>query len=375
MTLHITDAFDGGNIRVLDASDPQNIRLEIKKDHQSDFYQWFYFRVTGEAGTDLKIVIENAGGAAYTGGWKDYRAVISYDLNDWTRTETSYDGKALTVETKMRRNTLWVAYFAPYTEERHQALISGAQGSGLAKVSVLGETLDGRPLDLITIGDPDSDKPVFWITARQHPGETMAQWWMEGFLERLLDPTDELALKLLDQVTLNIVPNMNPDGSARGHLRTNAVGTNLNREWQTPTLEKSPEVYHVLNKMRETGCALALDVHGDEALPYNFIAGAEGIPRWNDAMAADLAAFKHAYVQSTGGVFQTKYGYPISQPGTANLNICTNALAEEFGCLAMTLEMPFKDDANHPDGMRGWSPAACKHLGANAIEPLLKAVP
>ena len=374
MTLHISSAFDGGNIIVKEASDPQNIRLDIRKDHQSDFYQWFYFRVTGVEGTDLRMVIENAGGAAYTGGWDDYNAVVSYDLNDWVRVPTSYDGERLTIETSMRRNTLWVAYFAPYTEERHMALISGAQGSGLAKVSVLGETLDGRPLDLITIGDIESDKPVFWVTARQHPGETMAEWWMEGFLERLLDPTDEMALKLLDQVSLCIVPNMNPDGSARGHLRTNAAGVNLNREWQNPIMEKSPEVYLVLNKMRETGLQLALDVHGDEALPYNFIAGAEGIPRWDDDMAAELAAFKHAYVQSSGGVFQTKVGYPISKPGTANLTICTNALAQEFGCLAMTLEMPFKDDANHPDARVGWSPAHAKRLGANAIEPLLKAI-
>ena len=33
-----------------------------------------------------------------------------------------------------------------------------------------------------------------------------------------------------------IVPNMNPDGSRRGHLRTNAAGSNLNREWKNPTM-------------------------------------------------------------------------------------------------------------------------------------------
>ena len=374
MKLHITDAFDSGNIRVLDASDPQNVRLEIKADHKSHFYQWFYFRVTGEAGTELSLNIENAGGAAFTKGWEDYNAVVSYDQNDWLRVPSSYDGQTLTITTTMRRNTLWVAYFAPYTEERHQALIGGAQGSRTANVSVLGETLDGRPLDLITIGDPTSDKPVIWVTARQHPGESMAEWWMEGFLERLLDITDQMSLKLLEQATLYIVPNMNPDGSVRGHLRTNAAGTNLNREWETPSLEKSPEVYFVLNKMRETGCKVALDVHGDEAIPYNFIAGAEGIPRWNEDMAAELAAFQHAYVQSTGGVFQTKYGYPKTPPGKANLSICTNALAQEFGCLAMTLEMPFKDDNNHPNKERGWSTMSSKQLGANVIEPLLKAL-
>lgn len=41
---------------------------------------------------------------------------------------------------------------------------------------------------------------------------------------------------------------MNPDGSVRGHLRTNAAGVNLNREWAQPTIENSPEVYLVREK-------------------------------------------------------------------------------------------------------------------------------
>lgn len=38
------------------------------------------------------------------------------------------------------------------------------------------------------------------------------------------------------------VPNMNPDGSYHGHLRTNLLGANLNREWASPTMQYSPEV-------------------------------------------------------------------------------------------------------------------------------------
>lgn len=50
----------------------------------------------------------------------------------------------------------------------------------------------------------------------------MAEHWMEGFLGRLLDPSDALARKLRQLCSFYIVPNMNPDGSIRGHLRTNA---------------------------------------------------------------------------------------------------------------------------------------------------------
>ena len=62
---------------------------------------------------------------------------------------------------------------------------------------------------------------------------------------------DEATEKVLDEYRLHIVPNMNPDGSVSGHLRTNSVGANLNREWATvqgredyeaPTLGRSPEV-------------------------------------------------------------------------------------------------------------------------------------
>ena len=375
MSLNISSGFDSGNIIVKDASDPTNVRLEIAKDHQSDFYMWFHFRVVGEKGQKIRLNIENAGGASYPKGWENYNAVMSQDTMEWRRVTTSFDGQTLTIETELPADAVYIAYFAPYSSERHQMLVAGASNYEQSRVSVLGQTLDGRDLDLITIGTPGPDKKTIWVTARQHPGETMAEWWMEGFLERMLDPISAISKDLLSRAVFYIVPNMNPDGSARGHLRTNAVGVNLNREWHAPTIEKSPEVYLVLQKMIETGCDLALDVHGDEAMPYNFIAGTEGIPSWSARLAGLLESFKSSYVKSSDGAFQTQYGYPVNAPGKANLTICSNALAERFDCLAMTLEMPFKDDANHPDADYGWSPARAKKLGADVLSPLLATIP
>lgn len=375
MSLHISSAFDGGNIVVKDANDPQDIRLEIAKDHQSDFYQWYYFRVTGAPGQALRLVIENAGDAAYPKGFENYQSVVSHDLENWVRVPTAFDGKTLTIDAETGAGSVYVAYFAPYPMGRHRKLIAHAGALAEAEISVLGQTLDGRDMDLITIGAPSDAKRNLWITARQHPGETMAEWWMEGFLERLGDATDPAVNKLRERAVLYLVPNMCPDGSARGHLRTNAAGVNLNREWEAPSLEKSPEVYLVLEKMKQTGLDFALDVHGDEALPYNFIAGTEGIPDWTNRLADLQATFKDTYVQSSNGEFQTKYGYPVNQPGKANMTICSNALAQRFDALAMTLEMPFKDNADHPDATRGWSPERAKQLGRDAVEPILAVLP
>jgi murein tripeptide amidase MpaA len=57
---------------------------------------------------------------------------------------------------------------------------------------------------------------MVWFIGRQHPGETMAEWWMQGLLARLTDPTDALAVKLRALATFHLIPNMNPDGSVKG---------------------------------------------------------------------------------------------------------------------------------------------------------------
>lgn len=49
-----------------------------------------------------------------------------------------------------------------------------------------------------------------WAIARQHPGETMAEWFMEGYIERLLDESDPVARAIRRDATFYCVPNMNP---------------------------------------------------------------------------------------------------------------------------------------------------------------------
>ena len=59
----------------------------------------------------------------------------------------------------------------------------------------LGTTLDGRDLNVVVIGDPAAEKKI-WVIARQHPGETMAEWFAEGMIDALLDAANPIARKL-----------------------------------------------------------------------------------------------------------------------------------------------------------------------------------
>lgn len=370
MHLSVSSAFDSGNIALVDQPDANSLRLRINRDAGGEFFQWFYFRVSGARNKAVTLKIVGLEESAYPGGWPQYRARISEDRVVWTQADTGYDkaedGGTLTIKVTPAFDAFWVAYFAPYPMERHHDLLARIGSRPGVQVHVLGNSLEGQPIDCLKIGNGPR---VCWMHARQHPGESMAEWWMEGALEELTDPASVTARLLRDKATLYLVPNMNPDGSCRGYLRTNAAGANLNREWASPTAERSPEVLHVLEMMKQTGVDFALDVHGDEALPHNFIAGFDGIPSVTEKQLQLLGRYKERL--STHAVeFQTKVGYPAAPAGRANLAMATNQIAERFGCLAATLEMPFKDCDDMPEPVHGWSPERAKRLAVSCLKAL-----
>jgi murein tripeptide amidase MpaA len=373
----INAAFDSGNI-IVHAIDGTTATLGIRKDRESEFAQWFHFRLEATPGEEVLLKITGLEGSAYPGGWPDYRACVSEDRDFWSRADTTYDkaedGGTLTIRYTPSSAIAWFAYFAPYSIERHHDLVAEAAASEGVDYRCLGHSIEGQPIDCLSMGEGDIQ---VWLYARQHPGETQAEWWMEGALDMLTDPADPHARKLREKCRLHIVPNCNPDGSCRGHLRTNYAGVNLNREWAEPSLEKSPEVLAIRNAMDESGVHWAMDVHGDEAIPAAFMAGFEGIPSWTDDQGKRYRGFIDRLAQRTPD-FQTKLGYAIAGKGKANLAMSTNQLAERFGashgCVSMTLEMPYKDTVHGNDPEQGWSPERCMLLARECLAVLAEMV-
>ena len=406
----ISDAFDGGNIELVQQSSDSNnsniitVKLRIKKDPYSELeqvhhFQSFAFRATvsglsannkNSQKVQVKFAISNAGDVSFPQAWEGSTVCYSPTLEDddgrhhsWQRNlGTSYDPnqKVLSwTHSYDASGSFYFAYFAPFSYQRHLNLVAKCAQSPLATVESLGQTLDGREMDFVTVG---TGERTAWIIHRQHPGESQAEYYAEGLLTRLLglDKQGEIdgnVRKILKHYTFHIVPNMCPDGAFRGHLRTNACGANLNREWATtqadytaPTLERSPEVYHVLRRMDASPPDIFLDIHGDEELPVTFLAGAQGTPHWGPRMEALHGAFLAAYTRSNSDM-QQAVGYTPVDPSKVVVNTATKVVATRFQCLASTLEMPFKDCATNPDPKYGWSPNRCRMLGASVLEPLL----
>ena len=367
--IRIDSQFDAGNIEVLSIN-AATARLAIRHDAHSQFFQWFHFRVAGCAGQQITLKITGLEESAYPGGWPDYRAVVSEDRSFWGRADTSYDPKAeggtLTIRYEPAGDLAWFAYFAPYAMERHHDLIAQNAAEPGVTHRTLGTSLDGQAIDCLELGEGETQ---VWLYARQHPGESMAEWWMEGALACLTDPADPHARVLRTRCRFHIVPNANPDGSRRGHLRTNAAGINLNREWHAPSRERSPEVLAIRTAMTATGVHFAMDVHGDEAIPATFLAGFEGIPAATETQLEGYRRYRAILARRTPD-FQTRRGYPPAPPGRGTMGMATNQIAQRFGAVAMTLEMPFKDHDNNPCPAEGWSPRRSMLLARDCLAAL-----
>lgn len=154
------------------------------------------------------------------------------------------------------------------------------------------------------------------------------------------------------------------------HLRTDSLGIDLNRQWHSTNKDQAVEVYSVINAMKEIGVDFLLDVHGDENIPYVFLVDRQEDPNYNARICKLENIFKEEYKKANSD-FQCEHGYPRQKHTSEKLlSIASHAIGERFDCLSLTIEMPFKDNADHPDEYQGWSHIRSMNLGKDLLYPL-----
>lgn len=372
--IDINATIPSGRITVLNATDPADIRLEIPTDANSFYRGWFHFRASGVRARQCRYRLMNAGGfperPGFENPWMNTGPLASYNGVDWFRVPAHFDGTVYTFEHCAESDICYYAPFAPYPAERDQRLIATAQGSPLVRVQTLGHSAQGRPVDLLTVGADAPQKKACWVIARQHPSETQGGFFIEGMLKRLLDAGDPVAQRLLDRASFHIVANMNPDGAAHGFFRTNTLGVDLNREWVSPSAERSPEVLAVQQAMVRTGVDFCIDCHADPGLSCNFVWPSQNVPSWHEGRAALFDGFERAWSAAA-----PEYGhgepYPGGVPAQADLSMAWNWIGNRFpDSLSVLLEQPYKDTRRTPVPATGWTPQRAARFGASFLDGL-----
>ena len=118
--------------------------------------------------------------------------------------------------------------------------------------------------------------------------------------------------------------------------------------------------------MLTTGVEMFFDIHGDESLPYIFTSGCAD----NKSFSAKQQRYEEKFetiFQQINPDYQTTVGYPKNHFSLESPTIATKWVGNQFDCLAYTLEMPFKDNANLPNQTTGWNGYRSKLLGASLL--------
>jgi zinc carboxypeptidase/carboxypeptidase M14-like protein len=230
------------------------VKGETDQDGRNRQASWYYFRLEGGAGSEVTIdLVDLAGEYNYKpnkGSISDKTPPwVSTDRKEWTSVapETlEYDPEQprLRIRLTPEQDPVWIAHVPPYTTEHLDRLMEFAEGSKYMEKEVIGKTVGGRDLLLLTFTQSSrspEQKKVVWLMFRQHSWEAATSWAAEGAIRFLLS-NEPAAAKVRLTGIIKILPMCDPDGVARGGVRFNANGYDLNRNWDTIDAEKMPEI-------------------------------------------------------------------------------------------------------------------------------------
>lgn len=110
-----------------------------------------------------------------------------------------------------------------------EALVNGLEQDKRFEVKKAGESVEGRPIYLVKLGDGPK-KVLFWSQMHgDEPTATAALADLFNFFQQEGDAFDSLRQVILQNTTLYFLPMLNPDGAAR-YQRRNALDIDLNRD-------------------------------------------------------------------------------------------------------------------------------------------------
>ncbi len=227
--------------------------------------RWFYFLITGVKGKEIALDIDIN---------DSKRPVYSYDGTNFKRfTASEVPREDMTITKLYERDSVYIAYFTPYTQSYLDKKIAEWLETGYADTISIGRSEHGRDMPLLIITNNNSqgkkEKKRIYIHGRVHPGETPASWHLDKMIDILTDSND-YANDLRDNAVFYILPFANPDGVWEGMSRSNGNGINLEVNWADTEDVTAKEVKNIrvfLRKLTAKGepLDLFLNMHSQVA--------------------------------------------------------------------------------------------------------------
>jgi hypothetical protein len=316
-SVSFSSQFDSGNIGKVEAQGADTFWLWTAPDCantgcETTCRTWFYFRMEVGQARAYTLVLKNLN--QQTKLFREgLRPVFKYRDQPWERFAGTVNWRndqgnfEVTLQACLESGPCYFAFCPPWSLEESYCLSAQLVAEATTDIYINRVPLiyspEGRVCELLTISSYDCidsvpepklpclfpsedpramkfapDKPVVFISARVHPGETPGSHMLNGFLKFVVSP-DPRAVALRKHFVFKVIPVLNPDGVFRGYYRSDVFGENLNRVYLEPSLSESPTIY-AARELLTSYCAerqdrvyAYIDLHGHAAKQGVFVYG------------------------------------------------------------------------------------------------------
>lgn len=353
-----SDEFPQGRLNACERAGPLEYRLTLSPENTPiNPSPWYAFKITSEKAQTIKLhfLLTAKGGVIHPRLSKDGKTWTLLDKAAFQPAPKSR--QALSAERAVATLTvgpepLWVAAQEMIGIGEMNAWMDAKAKLPFARESVIGESIEHRPLRQLVFTETEKPNYVF-IISRQHPPEVTGSLALMRFIDTITGETD-LARHYRKTFQTIVMPLMNPDGVEHGHWRHNMGGVDTNRDWKAFTQQETRAARDAMMKLGSAPDAkvfLFLDFHStasnvfytqpdaDETFPPRFAS------KW-------LGAFAKRFPDYT---FEHDDGHNIGQP-------TSKAWAyDTFGCPGITCELGYNTDR-----------ALIQKVSAGAAEEMMK---
>jgi predicted deacylase len=304
--VYFSSEFDGARANMIEKDEHGRYVITILPENAPiNMSPWYAFKVWSRNKKDIEVQLVYPDYAVHR-----YDPKISRDGRMWRPLEreritdiekgTADSGprsrpKSVILRLTLDKKPLWVSAQELQTSTHVFEWMDALAKRGTFKTKTIGLSREGRPLRMLTIGNPAS-KNMMLVISRQHPPEVTGYFAMQAFVEKLADDS-ELSTQFRREWCIYVIPLMNPDGVDGGHWRHNAGGIDLNRDWSD---FHQPETNYVRDLLAQRAAATAgrfyfgIDFHSTwNDIYYPFTSVYEGnaprlVHRWLENIQAAL---------------------------------------------------------------------------------------
>ena len=236
--IYCSNDFDGARLNGIVLTNDTIIALINPENTPINYSPWYCFKIWSEAQQNVFLKLTYLEGVKHR-----YYPKLSHDGINWNNLDSAnyFKGSVseknnsrqlpdyITMKLSIGPDTLWVSAQELNTSKHVNSWMNKIASKPFVSITQIGYSREGRPLNVMKIGNSDDEKMII-VLSRQHPPEVTGYLTMKSFVETICSE-NETAEKFRNKYNTYVIPLANPDGVDNGHWRHNAGGVDLNRDW------------------------------------------------------------------------------------------------------------------------------------------------